>query len=80
MEELYKEKVVERAKIQEGWEKLSKKQKLCIQRYSLPSENKYTKREEKWYPIYIGKYTDKLEIGRKEEPKILFSDPDDYDV
>lgn len=80
LDELYDEGLTERAKIQEGWEKLSKKQKLCIQRYSEPSYNKYTKKDEKWYPIYIGKYTNKLEIGRKEEPKILFADPDDYDV
>lgn len=73
--ECYNTEIINVSDIEAQFKQLSDIQKRTIQKYCKPIYNKFTKRHESWYPIYIGNYPKKLEITREDRPHTII-DPD----
>lgn len=72
----YNTDIINISDIKSQFKKLTKFQKNTLSKYSAPVFNKFTKKETSWYPIYIGKYPDLMELSRKDRPHTIIN-PDD---
>lgn len=78
MNEFYNTDIIHIDDIHEQFKQLTSAQKLTISRYCEPRYNRSRRKQEMWYPIYIGKYSKPLEINRDDDPHIIDGDGDDW--
>lgn len=69
--ECYHTDLIDVSDIMEQFKHLTTVQKRTIQKYTMSRFNQLTKKNESWYPIYIGKYTNLLKISREERPHTI---------
>jgi len=67
----YNTDIIKVSEIETQFKKMTNIQKRTIQKYSEQRYSKLTKKDESWYPIYIGKYPLELEITREERPHTI---------
>lgn len=74
----YNTDIINISDIKSQFKELTKYQKNTLRKYSAPVYNKFTKKETSWYPIYIGKYPELMELSRKDRPHTIIINPDDF--
>ncbi|MCD6236364.1 MAG: hypothetical protein J7K13_00215 [Thermoplasmata archaeon] len=75
IKKFYRSNIIHVDDIHEQFRNMTPEQKNTIKIYS---NSRYSNSEERWFPVYIGKYTEPLIINRQDRPHIINREEDIY--